>query len=344
MGKTDITHKSFFENAEWFADLMNAAFFGGEEILDAKELLPDDGAVQKADEGAVMERLRDVVKKHTKDGSTFALYVLENQATVDYAMLIRIMVEESLTYDRQVKEIRRRNKEKYGNILKDDEFVCGFRCKDRLAPVFTLVVYWGDREWDAVTSLRDMVAIPAANANMVEQMRELVPNYRIRVLDLNNVKDFSAFRTSLRTIFEFYSCRKDKGRLKEYLVTHREEVKVLDEESRFLLGTITKEKRLLERLKSEKELKKKEEDMCQAIQEMIDEGREEGILIGKAEGKIEGKAEGKAESIVYLLNQKGQLSKKAKERIEKEKDSDILAKWLLLAASAESITAFEKTM
>ncbi len=338
MGKTDITHKSFFENAEWFADLMNAAFFGGEEILDAKELLPEDGAVLKADEGAVMERLRDVVKKHTKDGSTFALYVLENQATVDYAMLIRIMVEESLTYDRQVKEIRRRNKEKYGNILKDDEFVCGFRYKDRLAPVFTLVVYWGDKEWDAVTSLRDMVAIPAANANMEEQMRELVPNYRIRVLDLNNVKDFSAFRTGLRTIFEFYSCRKDKERLKEYLVTHREDVRVLDEESRFLLGTITKEKRLLERLNRErdKEFEKKENDMCQAIQEMIDEGREEGILIGKAEGK--------AESIVYLLNQKGELSKKVKERIEKEKDSDILAKWLLLAASAESITAFEETM
>lgn len=285
-----------------------------------------------------MERLRDVVKKYTKDGSTFALYVLENQATVDYAMLIRIMVEESLTYDRQVKEIRRRNKEKYGNILKDDEFVCGFRGKDRLAPVFTLVVYWGDKEWDAVTSLRDMVAIPAANANMEEQMRELVPNYRIRVLDLNNVKDFSAFRTGLRTIFEFYSCRKDKERLKEYLVTHREDVRVLDEESRFLLGTITKEKRLLERLNRErnKEFEKKENDMCQAIQEMIDEGREEGILIGKAEGK--------AESIVYLLNQKGELSKKVKERIEKEKDSDILAKWLLLAASAESITAFEETM
>ena len=74
MGKTDITHKSFFENAEWFADLMNAAFFGGEAILDAKELLPEDGAIQKADEEVTVERLRDVVNKQTKDGSTFALF------------------------------------------------------------------------------------------------------------------------------------------------------------------------------------------------------------------------------------------------------------------------------
>lgn len=346
MGKTDITQKSFFENAEWFADLINATFFGGEEIVTAEDLLPEDGAVQKADREGVMERLRDVVKKHTKDGSTFALYVLENQATVDYAMLIRIMVEESLTYDRQVKAIRLRNKEKYGNSLKEDEFVCGFRRKDRLAPVFTLVVYWGDKEWDAAISLSELVDIPATNHNLEAQMRELVPNYRIRVLDLNNIKDFSIFRTTLRTVFEFYSYRKDKEGLKEYLTTHEQEVKALDEESRFLLGIITKEKRLLEKLKKkhEKDFEKKEEDMCQAIQEMIDEGKEEGIRIGKAEGKTEGKTEGRTTSIIYLLNQKGELSKEAEVRIRAETNDEILNRWLLLAASSQNISEFEEKM
>ena len=281
MGKKDIIHKSFFENADWFADLMNATFFGGEEIVTAKELLPEDGAVQKADGDAVMERLRDVVKKHTKDGSTYAIYVLENQVTVDYAMLIRIMVEESLTYDKQIKEIRKQNKEKYGNVLKEDEFICGFRRKDRLSPIFTMVLYWGDKEWDAAVSLRDIVSMPTVNETSEVNIEELIPNYRIKVLDLNNVKDFSVFKTTLRTVFEFYSYRKDKDGLKEYLATHRNEVKALDEESRFLLSTITKEQRLLEQLKKEqdKEFEKKGEvDMCQAIQEMIDEGREEGRI------------------------------------------------------------------
>lgn len=342
MGKKDITQKSFFENAEWFADLMNAAFFGGEEILVAKELLPEDGAVQKADAEAVAERLRDVVKKQTKDGSTFALYVLENQTTVDYAMLIRIMVEESLTYDKQVKAIRRRNKEKYGNVLKEDEFICGFRRKDRLAPVFTLVLYWGDKEWDARTNLQDLVTIPAANHNVETKMKELIPNYRIKVFDLNNTKDFSSFKTALRTVFEFYSHRKSTKELKEYLSSHEPEVRDLDEESRFLLSTIIKEQRLKKQfLKKGKQGKKKEEDdVCEAIQGMIDEGRDEGIQIGRTEGK----AEGKAESIILLLNQKGQLSKPTKDRISKEKDNDILLKWLLLAANAESISAFEAAM
>ena len=339
MGKTDITQKSFFEDAKWFADLMNAAFFDGEEILVAEELLPEDGAVQKADETAVAERLRDVVKKQTKDGSTFALYVLENQTTIDYAMLIRIMVEESLTYDKQVKEIRRRNKEKYGNSLKDGEFICGFRGKDRLAPVFTLVVYWGEKEWDAKTSLRELVAIPAANHNLEIQMRELVPNYRIKVFDLNNVKDFSAFRTTLRTVFEFYSYREDKEGLKEYLTKHKEEVRALDAESRFLLGTIVKEKRLLKQLKNATDVretegieKKEDEDMCQAIQEMIEDGR------------TEGRQEGRVNSIIFLLNQKGELSKTIEKQIMQEKNEDILTKWLLLAANVQSISEFEEIM
>lgn len=280
MGKTDITHKSFFENAEWFADLMNAAFFGGEAILDAKELLPEDGAIQKADEEVTVERLRDVVKKQTKDGSTYAVYILENQSTVDYGMLIRIMVEESLTYDKQIKEICKRNKEKYGNILKEDEFICGFRRKDRLAPVFTLVLYWGDKEWNAVTSLRDMVAVPAADYNFAERIRELIPNYRIQVFDLNKVKDFSCFKTTLRTVFEFYSHRKSTEELKTYLSSHEPEVRGLDDESRFLLATMIKEKRLKKQLlkKIEQGKEKEVDDMCEAIQGMIDEGKEEGRI------------------------------------------------------------------
>ena len=280
MGKTDITRKSFFENAEWFADLMNAAFFGGEAILDAKELLPEDGAIQKADEEVTVERLRDVVKKQTKDGSTFAVYILENQNTVDYGMLIRIMVEEGLTYDKQIREIRKKNKEKYGNILKEDEFICGFRRNDRLAPVFTLVLYWGDKEWDAVTSLQDMVSVPAADYNLAWRIRDIIPNYRIQVFDLNKVNDFSCFKTTLRTVFEFYSHRKSTEELKAYLSSHEPEVRGLDEESRFLLATMIKEKRLKKQLlkKIEQGKEKEDDDMCEAIQGMIDEGKEEGRI------------------------------------------------------------------
>lgn len=287
MGKTDITHKSFFENAVRFADLMNGAYFGGDKIVEAKDLLPEDGAIQKADEEAVFERLRDVVKKQTKDGSIFAVYVLENQVTVDYGMLIRIMVEESLAYEKQIKDIRRRNKERLGNVLKEDEFLCGFRKTDRLYPVYTLVLYWGDREWDASNSLQDMIDIPVGDWNLERKLKKLLPEYRIHLYDLNRIKDFSGFQTDLRTLFEFYSHRKDKDALREYMDTHVEEVRHLDKESRFLLATMLKEKRLMKWLLKQSEQGKEEEgNVCKAIDDMIEEGRLEGLTAGKVEGSL----------------------------------------------------------
>lgn len=45
MGRKDITQKSFFENAKYFADIMNVAFFDGEVVLTAEELLPENSAL-----------------------------------------------------------------------------------------------------------------------------------------------------------------------------------------------------------------------------------------------------------------------------------------------------------
>ncbi len=334
MGKTDITHKSFFEDTEKFADLMNAVFFNGERIIEADELLSEDSVVQKADNGATLERLRDVVKKQTKDGSTFAIYILENQTTVDYGMLIRIMVEESLTYDKQIKKIRKRNKEKYGSTLNENEFICGLRKEDRLAPIFTLVLYWGDKEWDAAISLHEMVDIPARHHNRKEMLRELIPNYRIRVFDLNNVKDFSNFKTTLRTLFEFYSSTKNKETLKLYIKSHEKELGKMDEDDKFLLETMLADQRFHKILYPETNVSEEEEekDMCRALDELIEEGKEEG------------REEGRVEAILLLLGEKGEISNEVVERITSEKDESVLKRWILLAAGSDSIMRFEEAM
>ena len=334
MGKKDITQKSFFENAVFFADLMNAAYFGGDEILEAKDLLPQDGSLQRAEEGGIYERLRDVVKKQTKDGSIFALYVLENQTMVDYSMVIRIMVEESMAYHKQVKDIRKRNKERFGNALESDEYLCGFRRNDRLYPVYTLVLYWGEKEWDAQDSLQELMDMPVSNVRMERKLKEMLPDYRIHVYDLNKVKDFSAFKTSLRTLFEFYGCRKDGKKLKHYLEQHGREINNLDRDSKFLLSTMIDETRLAKKmLKSmEGETNKEEGTMCQAIQELIDEGRGEG------------KIEGKIESILELLLDIGEISNSLSDKISAETDEDVLRRWLKLAGKSNDIKEFEKAM
>lgn len=65
---------------------------------------------------------------------------------------------------------------------------------------------------------------------------------------------------------------------------------------------------------------------------------------GIARGKAEGMAEGKAESILDLLETLGVIPDELREAVIKQKDSDILKKWLRNAANASGIEEFAEMM
>ncbi len=318
MGIVDITQKEYFTDEERFADFVNAVCFNGRGVIKPEELEDVPESVRKADEAAVLERTCDVVKKCTKDGTVFAIYAMENQKAVDYRMPVRVMLEESLRYDSQIKQIAKKNLEEIKNSEDEEamnagEFLCGFRKIDRLTPVYTMVIYWGDGEWDGATSLRELVAIPGENKEVRQLMLEMIPDYKIRVYDLNKEKDFSAFTTTLRTVFEFYSRHDDGNSMKEFIEEHREEVDNLDRESKFFLSKMLKDRdltKLLRNNEKNKGNKKEEAGMCKAIDELREMSRQEGIEQGRAE------AEHNAEKIIHALQQeieklKGQLALQA---------------------------------
>lgn len=164
--------------------------------------------------------------------------------------------------------------------------------------------------------------------------RSVGAGYRIRVYDLNKVEDF---RTTLRTLFEFYSKRKDVKELKEYMKRNEPEIRKLDKDSRFLLATLIKEKRLVIELQKQEEQKEKEEEgVCKAIDDMIEEGRMEGMNAGRIKGKVE--------NVLELLEDVGQLSESLKKRISEETNLENLSKWLKLAARSKTIADFEAAM
>lgn len=293
----DITQKDFFTDDERFADYINVVFFHGKQIVKADELISVPEGVRKADELAILERTCDVVKKQTKEGAVFAIYVMENQEKVDYRMPARIMLEESLIYDSQIKKmaadndktfkaasgqnLSKENEENGGGkreitAFTDDEFVCRFRKTDYLTPVYTSVLYWGDKEWDGARSLREMVNVPMDDEIIKAEMLELVPDYRINVFDLNKENDFKAFGKTLKTVFEFYAAGKDKKLFQNYMDEHREEVESLDRESKFFLATMLGKKSLAKELS--KKNQKEGSSMCKAIEDMIKDRVNEMLL------------------------------------------------------------------
>lgn len=191
MGKEDIGLKSYLEDAERYADLWNGSVFEGKEMVKAGQLQEINPILHKADDEDIFERNRDLVMKQSSDGKCFAVFAVENQKTVDYGMPARIMLQEALEYSHQVQAIMKKNEyadkearqdrsqnDSYPLVYRDaGERLYKIRRNDRLYPVMTLVVYWGEKEREGPRSLHDMIDFTDENGFVEKEFRKLIPEY-----------------------------------------------------------------------------------------------------------------------------------------------------------------------
>jgi len=85
--------------------------------------------------------------------------------------------------------------------------------------------------------------------------------------------------------------------------------------------------------------------MPSLFEDVVTEGWMRGMAEGKAEGMAQGKAEGMASAILGLLQWRHrEVTGAVRERIAGERNADVLQGWLLLAADADSLQAFEAGM
>ena len=308
MGKRDLSLKSYLSNPVRYADVYNGSVFGGVQVLDASQLEEAVTVVTKADSGVMLETTCDIAMRQKVGGGLLALWILENQEEVDYGMPVRVLLREALEYDRQVKELKRRNRAKYrlqrksqgenfspsrglkcrdgtqnrnkNGKLAAGEYMYKVRESDRLRPVSTLVIYWGNKPWDGPRSLHEFLDFSGYDESVTEEMKKLIPEYPLHILDLNEQNDYSGFQTPLRTVFELYACRADKGRFLDYVKTH-EECRHLDVETYEIIEELIGVAKLREM--QENTGGKEERDMWKAVEDLIEEGR----TTGRTEGKIE---------------------------------------------------------
>ncbi len=89
-----------------------------------------------------LQRARDVVKK-TAYGIDFVILGIESQMKTHYAMPLRMMLYDALGYLKEYQELSRRNK-RAGDKISVEEFLSALRKKDRLHPIISVVVYYGE--------------------------------------------------------------------------------------------------------------------------------------------------------------------------------------------------------
>lgn len=285
MSKGHTAVNEFLEKKVRYADFFNGNLFQGKQVV-----LPEELEIIKGESNILVEdkeentkdvhRYRDIVMRWKKEIYLVVL-ACETQAEVHYAMPVRKMLYDSLSYVDQMKElweIHERNPKR--EKLTRQEYLSHFRKEDKLIPVITVVFYYGRQGWDGSTDLYGMFANHAFLEN--ENIQKYIPNYWINLIDADNVEDVDCFQTDLKEIFGMLKCRKDKHALVEYMHKNEAYFRHVDSETCRAIGELLQSKSILEKAVTKKE-EESEMDMCKALEDLYQDGINEGTEIGKDE-------------------------------------------------------------
>lgn len=280
--KPDIIVKNYWRNKEQFADFFNAVLFDGKQVIKPKELEDLD-----TEESSVLEHKeyaesigasRDTVKirkKSTVYGVEFVILGMEGQEHIHYAMPMRVMGYDYAAYQKQY--VDNAAKYKTAKSLTEEEYLSKMKKDDRLIPVITVVVYYGEKPWDGAVSLHGMLHIS-------EEMKPFVNDYRMHLVEARK-NDLKLHNINNRDLFNLLGILLDRnGKLQEtrdrainYAREHRVEKTVI----------MTAAGAANCKIDYNKIARKGDADMCTVFEETRREGIAEGEAKGEAKGIIE---------------------------------------------------------
>ena len=221
---------------------------------------------------------RDTVKirkKSTVYGVEFVILGMEGQEHIHYAMPMRVMGYDYAAYQKQY--VDNAAKYKIAKSLTEEEYLSKMKKDDRLVPVITVVVYYGEKPWDGAVSLHGMLHIS-------EEMKPFVNDYRMHLVEArkNNLK---LHNINNRDLFNLLGILLDRnGKLQEtrdrainYAREHRVEKTVI----------MTAAGAANCKIDYNKIARKGDADMCTVFEETRREGIAEGEAKGEAKGIIE---------------------------------------------------------
>ncbi len=315
--KKDSTFKEFWRDNERFADLFNGAVFGGREVICAESLQEMDtdvsGIIKMDGYSEGLERRRDVIKKFAA-GMTFVLLGVEAQQHIHYAMPLRHMLYDGMGYLKEYRSLPA----KVGKFQTSDEFLSKMKKEDKLHPIITLTVYYGETPWDGPLNLRDMMA------DMPQEMESVFCNYSMNLLEIRKSGEYVFHNKDVVMVFDFtravFENRVDEAIQKYKVAKAKEEV------WQFIDTMIDTEKMIGQEYIGG-------ENMCEGLrlwaQEKADKAEQIGLNRGLSQGRREGELTGQQMLINRMIENNMPLDKiaqligfsveKVKEILETEK-------------------------
>ena len=274
--KKDDLCKNYLKKKEIFADAFNFYLYDGKQVIKPDDLTElDTNEVAKLKNNVSFQKNRDVFKQVTimqNDEKCYMLLGIESQSYIDYGMVVRCMLYDAISYYNQIKELE--NKLKNVKIKTGNEFLSKMGKAARLKPVVTLVIYFGDDEWDGVRTLHDILE---DSSNEIE---ELIPNYKLHLISPYEIEEkrFEKFSTELYNVLKFIKYSKNEEKLYELKNDDRWKV---DRDTYDLINVLT-----------ELDLEFEEDggtiNMCKGIEDLKRHAEERGEKRGEERGREEG--------------------------------------------------------
>lgn len=311
MGKKDAYEFDYLDDDLRFADQINGALFHGEQIIKAQELEPAEAQSVYLGKDKKKKGVKAVVDKaRIWRGQTIHIFAIENQNYVDYRMVLRTMLSESIGYHKQWKQ-KKREHERAKDLGGSDAFLSGMTRDEKFTPIITLVVYYGEKSsWDGAVCLHDLLRIE-------DKLKPYVTNYRLNLYNCHDHDSFEEYHTGLRQVFETIRYAGEKEKLQQIMEQNKEAYSRIDSETRELLEVVGNV-RIPEDCKV---VENGEErfNMCKAFEDMRLEGKMEGKLEGEESKLTEQikKKLAKGKNIAVIADELEETEEKIRELIQK---------------------------
>jgi len=279
--RPDAILKEYWRNNERFADIFNQVLFNGSNTIkpnDLNEMDTDESTIISYDEDGNEEgnkgkiksesivRHRDIIKSYG-DGVHLVMVGIENQKHVHYAMPVRNMIYDGLNYVKQCKRYESSTKSK----TTSDEFLSKMRKDDRINPVVTLVIYYGEHdEWDGPLFLSEMMEVP-------EEIKPYFNDYRVNIINVKKASSYDFKNEDNKGFFITSGYLYKTGKnfdINEFMKAYPD-LKI-NSETMAAIGAATGSQRIIDLAKERKD---KGIIMCDAIRAVEEKGEEKGKAI-----------------------------------------------------------------
>ena len=213
----DATENRLEECPDVFVDIFNNLILEGHGTLKEEDLIAmPTRAYRRKMDGELQSGMRDV-RKIACGSSRFRLIcALENQTGIDHTMPERIMGYEYAGYEEQVKILMEENEKRRKSAGSKRIFK-----KQKLAPIVTGVLYFGEKSWTYPRTLHEMIQFPEG---MEDILKKYVADYPVNIVQVAHLTKEQRERltSDFRIVAEYLACKNDREKWTAFLENTKE--------------------------------------------------------------------------------------------------------------------------